>query len=569
MTEHRHGATAAAEPPMVRYRPDDVVDFAVVGSGSAGGIVARELARKGFRVVVLEQGPWRRSQDFRHDELDVFMRSALTNDPKKQPQTYRASEAEEAKPANALWYARGVGGGSVHFTANFWRFHPIDFRERSTYGDVAGAALADWPMDYAEMEPYYTRVEWEIGVSGLAGASPVDPPRSKPYPMPPLPVKPEGLLLEKGAKSLGWTAFPAPMAIASQPFRGRAPCAACGFCLAVGCEHGAKSSTLVAMIPDAVATGRCEIRPESVVRKVQTDDTGKVTGVVYFDRTGREVLQKAKAVVLCANGAESPRLLLMSASNRFPQGLANSSGLVGRHLMFNGNVVAGGVFAHETNGWKGPVVTRIVHDTYELDPAKVGFVGGGGFDFRFDSPPLLYALRGFGPKGPQWGAAYKQVLRDFSKTVYAYGHTTSLPVPTNSVSLDPTHKDAWGLPAIRTTFAEHPNDLKVYRWFLDRCGDLLDGAGALRRYEEPLPGSPAGDGGAPGQPHLLGTCRMGNDPATSVVDKHHRAHDVPNLFVVDGSSFVTGGRGQPTMTIMALAFRAAEHMAAWARSASG
>jgi choline dehydrogenase-like flavoprotein len=545
---------------LARYAPSDPVDFVIVGSGAAGGIVARELSRAGFRVVVLEQGPYRRSSDFLpHDEYGVFVRSTQTNDPATRPGTLRGSETEVAKPGLPAWYYMGVGGSSVHFTGNFWRFHPEDFTEHTQHGDVPGAALADWPIGYDDLEPYYTRVDWEIGVSGQAGADPQEPRRSRPYPMPPLPVKPEGLLMEKGARALGWTAFPAPMAILSQPYRGRAACQACGYCLGFGCEFGAKSSTLVAMIPDAEATGRCEIRAESYVRKVETDASGRVTGVVYFDRARREIRQRAKAVVICANGSETPRLLLNSASARFPNGLANGSGMVGKHLMFNGNVVAGGVFEHETNGYKGPVVTRIVQDPYVLDP-KLGLVGGGGFDFRFDTPPLSYVVRGQGKSSSQWGADFKRALRDFPKTVYAYGHTTSLPVPTNSVTLDPTVKDAWGVPAMRVTYREHDNDLKVFRWFLDRCGDLLRGAGALRTWEEPINPTPQQS------PHLLGTCRMGNDPSRSVINKFHRAHDVPNLFMVDGSSLVTGGRGQPTMTIMALAFRASEHIAKWAKA---
>ena len=229
-----------------------------------------------------------------------------------------------------------VGGGSVHFTGNYWRFHEIDFTEGSRTGPVPGAALDDWPITYAELEPYYTKAEWELGVSGQAGLNPKEPPRSRPYPLPPLPIKSLGVIAERAALKLGWTAAPSPMAILSQPYRGRAACVHCGFCESFGCEMRAKSSSLVTVIPAAVRTGRCEIRPQSYVRKIETDRRGRVIGAVYFDTGGREHLQRARAVVVCANGAETPRLLLMSKSNRFPDGLANSSGLVGRHLMYNG-----------------------------------------------------------------------------------------------------------------------------------------------------------------------------------------------------------------------------------------
>ncbi len=539
-----------------QYRPDEKVDFVVVGSGPAGGVMARELSRAGFSVVVLEQGPYLTEGDFRHDEVAVNWDAALTNDYRLQPNTYRKTAADKARQQPAVWYGRSVGGGSVHFTGNYWRFHEIDFIEKSKRGGVDGAAMADWPITYADLEPYYSKVEWEIGVSGLAGASPFDPPRSRPYPLPPLPPKSTGVLLERAAKKLGWTAFPAPMAIISQVYRGRSPCVQCGFCEGYGCEVRAKSSTLVTMIPEAVATGRCEIRPLSYVRRVETDARGRVTGATYFDRNKAEVFQATKAVVVCANGAETPRLLLMSASQQFPQGLANASGLVGKHLMFNGGPIAFGRFEGRVNGYKGVVVTRIVHDLYELDP-KLGIYGGGGFDFRFDLGPIAFGLGGLPPSAPQWGRGLKEALSDYyTRTVMSFAHTTSLPVESNSISLDPEVKDAWGLPAIRVTFREHPNDLKLYRYFLDRANDLLAAAGALKRWELSINDESGG-----GQPHLLGTCRMGKDPRTSVVNADHRAHDVPNLFLVDGSSFVTGGRGQPTMTIQALAFRAADRIA--------
>jgi choline dehydrogenase-like flavoprotein len=550
---------AAPDPQAsVVYAPSDEVDFVVVGAGAAGGVVARELSRGGFRVVVLEQGPYLRASDFRHDELAISKLAALTNDTAQQPNTFRKHASDVAKKKEVVKYGRVVGGGSVHFTANYWRFHEIDFIERSKIGPIAGANFADWPVTYAEMEPYYTKVDWEIGVSGLAGANPFDPPRSRGYPLPPLPIKPAGVLAERAAKKMGWHATPAPMAILSQPYNGRAACVNCGFCETFGCEMNAKSSTLATMIPEAERTGKCEIRPHSYVRRIETNDAGRATGVTYFDADRREVMQRAKAVVLCANGAESPKLLLVSESSRFPNGLANSSGYVGTNLMFNGGAMSGGVFEHEINGFKGVVASRVILDTYELDP-KLGLAGGGGFDFRHDLPPITFAMTGLPEDAPKWGPEYKRMLEQyFTRSVYVLAHATSLPVDTNTITLDPALKDAWGLPAIRMTFDEHPNDVRLNEYMQDRSIELLDAAGAIRSWRF------SRDPWFP-QVHLLGTCRMGNDPKTSVVDRYHRAHDVPNLIIVDGSSFVTSGRGQPTMTIQALAFRAAEHAARMAK----
>jgi choline dehydrogenase-like flavoprotein len=348
---------------MKRYRPSDEVDFVVVGAGAAGGVMARELSQAGFSVVVLEQGPWLSEKDFKHDEIWINELNGLTNDHELQPNTLREKESDTARKRGWATYCRLVGGGSVHFTANFWRFPELEFEQATRFGVPDGSSVADWPIKYADLEPYYTKVEWEVGVSGLAG-NPFEPPRTKPYPMPPLPIKSEGVLLERGARKLGLHPWPAPMAIASQPYRGRSGCLACGFCIGFGCEARAKSSTLVTMIPEAVASGRCEIRPLSYVRKVEVGQNGRVTGVTYFDKDRKEVLQRAKVVVLSANGAETPKLLLMSASNAHPQGLANSSGQVGRNIMFNGAGISAALFEHEINGWKGAVVSRVTWDQY-------------------------------------------------------------------------------------------------------------------------------------------------------------------------------------------------------------
>ncbi|HZF14781.1 MAG TPA: GMC family oxidoreductase [Steroidobacteraceae bacterium] len=541
------------------YKPSEQVDFAIVGSGASGGVLARELSQAGFSVVVLEQGPRLGPSDFEHDELKHWFANGITNEPVRNPQTFRADPAAKATRVldiPALMYARLVGGSSVHYTANFWRFHEIDFHERSVLGAIAGTGFADWPIEYADLEPYYTKVEWEIGVSGLAYASPFDPPRTKPYPMPPMPVKSSGVLLERGGRKLGLHPFPAPLAIASQPFRGRPACVHCGFCEGYGCEVMAKSSTLYNMIPEAEATGRCEVRAESYVFRVDTDKRGRATGVAYFGRDKREHFQHAKAVVLAANGAETARLLLNSANAKSPDGLANSSGYVGKYLMFNAGSATGASFEHELNEYKSVQVTRIIHDFYDADPRR-GFYGGGGIDARIDGAPAWWAAIN-NPPDASWGAAYKQVLRDFPKSLISVGHCTSLPVETNSVTIDPELKDAWGVPAMRATYLDHKDDLATAAFMQDRAVEILDAAGAKKIWRVPIVPQTVGV-------HLLGTCRMGNDPKSSVVDKYHRTHDVRNLFLCDGGSFVTSGRGQPTMTIQALAFRAADHIAQFAR----
>jgi choline dehydrogenase-like flavoprotein len=537
-----------------KYKTSDEVDFVIVGSGAAGGIVAKELSTNGFRVVVLEQGPYLTEADFTHDEIKILNEDLLTNHPKLQPTSFRKTPDEKAKPQRALVYGRLVGGTSVHFTANFWRFHEIDFIEGSKVGPIAGASLVDWPITYADLEPYYTKVEWEIGVSGLAGASPFDPPRSKPYPMPPLPVKSSGVIFERAARKLGWHPFPAPMAILSQPRAGRSACVNCGFCLAFGCEVGAKSSSLAAAIHVAERTGRCEIRPNSYVHRIETDGQGRATGAVYFDEQHNVHLQKAKAVILSANGAETPRLLLLSASKEFPNGLANSSGMVGKHLMLNSGGVSMAVYDEPLNDYKGFAVSRIFHDFYELDRQKVGFYGGGGLDARFDLTPVTFALGALPPDTPRWGKAFKDALHsNFTRTMEIFCHGTSLPVENNSFSLDPDLKDSWGLPALCMTYKDHPDDLKLTNWMNLRAGELLDASGAKRKWTFPVDEQQFAV-------HLLGTCRMGNDPKTSVINKDHRTHDIKNLFLCDGSSLVTSGRGQPTMTIEALAFRAADRI---------
>jgi choline dehydrogenase-like flavoprotein len=278
-----------------------------------------------------------------------------------------------------------------------------------------------------------------------------------------------------------------------------------------------------------------------------------VTGAIYLDSEKREVFQKAKTVVLSANGSETPRLLLMSKSPRFPDGLANSNGIVGRYLMLGGGAGASGLFEHPLNDYKGVVSGAWIVDYVPTDP-KRGFYGGGRMSARGQDTPINYGLRGLQPGAPRWGAAYKKALLDEARhkmTINCF--VTQLPLETNRVDLDPDVKDDWGLPAMRITSTSHPDDMKAMEFFRQKSMEVLQAAGATKVWAPPVSDSR-------GSAHNRGTCRMGNDPKTSVVNKFHRAHDVPNLFIVDGSNLVTGGRNHPTMTIQALAFRAADHI---------
>ena len=302
--------------------------------------------------------------------------------------------------------------------------------------------------------------------------------------------------------------------------------------------------------------GKLDILVNAMVREVTLDKKGRASGVAYVDKTtGEPRHATARAVVLGASSCETVRILLNSKSAQFPEGLANSSGYVGKHLMFNGNTAVMGLFEQPLNEYKSVQVTRIMHDFYDSDP-KRGFYGGGGIDGRFQQYPIVFGLGGLPDDAPSWGSEYKRMLAEyFNRTMMCAGHTTSLPVETNSVTLDPGRKDDWGLPAMRITYRDHDDDLKIMQFMIDKGREILDAAGARRTWGQEKAQVTRGTA------HLLGTCRMGNDPKTSVINPDHRTHDVPNLFLCDGSSMVTSGRGQPTMTIMALAFRAGERIA--------
>jgi len=543
---------------MAQFTPATEVDFVVIGSGAAGGIMAKQLSSAGLKVVVLEQGGWGKyghEQDYTKDEWLNNNPSAadrLMSDPSRQRNTFRRTDKEKAT-AGTHSYGCVVGGGTVTYGGSSWRHLPWEFNERTTVGSIAGTGMADWPISYAELEPYYTQAEWEMGISGQRVNSPFVAPMSKDYPLPPMPLKASGALFNIAAAKLGLTVVNGPIAIISKPYMGRSACVNCGMCSGFGCHVKARSSSAVTMIPAAIKTGNCEVRTNAYVREIATDASGRVTGVTYFDANRREIFQKAKAVVLSANAGESARLLLMSTSARFPNGLANSNGIVGRYLMLGGGASASGLFEHPLNDYKGVVTGAGIVDYVASDP-KRGFYGGGRMTARGFDTPISYGLNGLQPGSPRWGAAYKKALREEANhkmTVTCF--VTQLPLETNRVDLDPDVKDDWGLPALRITSTSHPDDIKNMEFFRQKSIEVLQAAGATKIWASPVSDS---RGGA----HNRGTCRMGDDPKTSVVNKFHRAHDVPNLFVVDGSNLVTGGRNHPTMTIQALAFRAADHI---------
>ena len=551
---------------MKQFTPSTEVDFVIIGSGAAGGIMAKQLSVAGFSVVVLEQGGWGKyghEQDYTKDEWlndNAGPDDMLMSDPVRQPNTFRRKEGEQAGPGTHS-YGCVVGGGTVTYGGSSWRHLPWEFNEATTVGPIAGTGLADWPLTYEELEPYYTQAEWEMGISGRRVDSPFVAPMSKDYPVPPVPLKASGALFKVGASKLGWHVVNGPIAIITKPYQGRSACVNCGMCSGFGCHVKARSSSAVTMIPIAEKSGNCEIRVRSYVREISVDTTGKVTGVVYFDSNKREVRQRAKAVILSANGTETPRLLLLSKSSRFPDGLANSSGVVGRNLMLGNTVSASALFDHPLNDYKGVVTGAGIVDFVATDP-KRGFYGGGRMTARGFDTPINYGLRGLQPGAPRWGALYKKALLEEANhkmTVTCF--VTQLPLATNRVDLDPDVKDAWGLPAMRITSTSHPDDFKNMEFFRQRSLEILEAAGAKKTWAGQVNDSR-------GSAHNRGTCRMGNDPKTSVVNRFHRAHDVPNLFIVDGSSLVTGGRNHPTMTIQALAFRAADHIIRAAKTGS-
>ncbi len=536
------------------------VDVVVVGAGAGGGIVAEQLALAGYRVALLERGRQQKFSETGHDELRSQRTTVLGNAFGPDDEHYvREVERGQGKWAKVLPsegaynnVAACVGGGTFSYGAMAWRFMEKDFRMKSTYGAPAGSTLEDWPIAYADLEPYYTKAEWEIGVSGQAGANTFEPPRSKPYPMPPLPLNREANMLTKAAKKLGWHPFPIPMAINSVNYMGRPGCIGCPHCVGFACEVNAKSSTAVTVIPRAIKTGNCELRTGAVVAEIMTDERGSAFAVAYTQNSQIQV-QPCKAIVVSCSATETPRLLLNSKTKLFPNGLGNNNDWVGRNLMGHAYCGATGLFEEEIFDGTGPAARVAACDFSHGLPD--GLKGGGMMANEFIRLPYLFSHSMVPPGMPRWGIEHKNYMRKyFKRSVGIKSPIQEMPVFESRVEISPTLKDAFGIPTVRLSGHRHPHDQQVGKYVAERCEQWLKEAGASKTWT-----SVAGSGVSGGQ-HQAGTCRMGNDPKTSVVDKYCRLHDVDNVYVVDGSVHVNNGGFNPSLTIQAIAYWASARM---------
>jgi choline dehydrogenase-like flavoprotein len=562
--------------------------FVVIGSGAGGSVVAWALANAGREVVVLERGrhllpglgtpEGLRPSLFSNDEVKEG-RAFEDTDSVLEPRSGR-SQAEAATGV-ARSYVGGinslaatVGGGTVHWDAKTPRFWTQDFKGRSLYGPIPGAQVADWPLDYAELAPFYDVVEAQLGVQGDVRRMPLatlaQAPRSRQFPLPAGPAMLAGRLLAEGAARLGHSAYPFPMAVASQPYGNENRCNACGFCSGFGCPITARGSAAVSFLHPAMRRG-VQVVPRAFVSRIDVDATGRhATGVRYLDPSGREHRVQADTVVIAASAIETARLLLLSASGRHPDGLGNRSGQVGRNLMFHLLTLGVAMFEREVHAWRGPSTTFTLDDFVgpeRVPGSDLPYLKGGLCEVGAGTTPIEEA--GFYTALPgQWGVGMKEMMRRsparrFFAAISMVGE--DLPQAANRVDLDPSLRDVHGLPIPRITHTPHAFELAASDHFGPRLARICRSApGAVVGGWLPLGALMAATGGfsspyagPAGTAHVMGTARMGDDPTTSVVDGTGKLHDVDNVYVADGSTFASSGGFNPTLTIMALALRTA------------
>lgn len=532
------------------------VNAVVIGAGAGGGIVAKELAEAGLTVLLLERGKWNTPFDDLKDDLRNQRVSVLGApfgpDNERNPRVVADSSGQHTALPSDWDYnnnAACVGGGTVSYGAMAWRFMEQDFRMRSTYGAVEGSTLDDWPISYQDLEPYYEKAEWEIGVSGDDSNNVFRALRKRSLPMPPLSPNREFTILEPAARRLGLHPFHIPMLRNSVPYGGRGPCMRCRWCVGFACEVDAKNGTHNTVIPSALATGNCELKTDCMTKEILTDARGRVTGVAYYDAREHLNEQSADIVVVSCGANESARLLLNSKSRIFPNGLGNRYDWVGRNLQGHAYTGAMGVFDFEVYDDVGPGASVAICDFNHGNP---GMISGGMLANEFIRLPIEFVGRT--PPGTQsWGREHKDFMRRcFKRSIIVMGPVQEMPVFDARVQVDPAVKDYWAIPVCRLSGARHHNDLHVAEFLSAKAEAWLKEAGAIQTWRQ-LPGP-----GLSGGQHQAGTCRMGNDPRTSVVNRDCQVHDVDNLFVIDASVHVTNGGFNPVLTIMANAYRASE-----------
>ena len=536
------------------------VNAVVIGSGAGGGVVAKELAEAGLDVVLLERGPWLTPDKERKDDLRNQRTMALGPscgpDEAKEPRVFVDADGREQVvwPADGVYHSNAacVGGGTLVYGALAWRYMTQDFQMKSLYGVPAGSTLDDWPITYADLEPFYEKAEIEIGVSGDVAPDPFKGPRRRPLPMPPLPDSRETQILKPAAQRLGWHPFHLPMLRNTVPYNGRPGCMRCRWCVGFACECGAKSGTQNTVIPAALATGRCELRTQCIVAGIILDAKGRAKAVEYFDAQNRRRTQTADLVIVSCGAIESARLLLNSRSTLFPQGLGNRFDWVGRNLQGHAYGGAFGLFDHDVYDDLGPGAEIGICDFNHGNP---GIIGGMMLANGFIRLP--YQVAGMAPPGiRQWGKSHKDFMRAwFRRGIVVMGPGQELPVFGSRVQADPKVRDFWGIPVARLSGVEHPHNIEISKLATDKSELWLKEAGAIQvvRRQKTRPALSAGQ-------HQAGTCRMGNDPRTSVVDKHCKLHDVDNVFVIDASVHVTNGGFNPVLTIMAVAYYASDYI---------
>jgi len=539
-------------------------DAIIIGTGAAGGIVACVLSEAGKHVLLLERGSCLSFADvgrdhLRNQRLAIYGHNAGP-DVNGNPRVFVDPQGRSriVKPYELDYHnnAACVGGGTRVYGAQAWRFHPDDFRMATKYGVPEGSSLADWPISYETLEPFYERAEWELGAAGNGDSIQHQIPRKRNYPLPAVGPSAQTVALQNAARQLGWVTTPVPLLINTEPYGGRAACIKCKYCVGFACPTDAKNGSQNTVIPRALATGTCELKTFAVVETIDTDERGNVSGVSYFDHNGgkpRRQTARAKMVIVSAGAIESARLLLNSRSTLHPAGLGNEHDQVGRNLQGHLYPRAYGISPTKIFDGVGPGVTIATTQFTHNNP---GIIGGGMLADDFIKPPIDFWYDSLPPDLPRWGIENKRFMREnYTRVMHVRGPVQDIPSPEGRVTVDATVRDQWGIPVARLSGTTHRATVEAAEFLRQRGEEWMRASGCDKVWSA-QPGLILS-----GRQHQAGTCRMGSDPKSSVTDEWGRVHQHNNLFVVDGSLHVTNGGFNPVLTIMALAFRGAEFIA--------